>query len=241
MVTLIQGPLWFLQVGAGIELLSAAIVGVVAATLFKFYHVSRDYKWLRLGGSFALLAAALCAHGVLMLGILAKQVALSSGGVLTLGISLGLLRSTLFFVAVYLAEVALLVGLFLLFTSYHETSLTLHGLVIFLFLLVLYFAADSFFVLHLFALILSLLITTSLIARYLKRKHQATKLLAACFGVVAASKVLFLLVLLSPLFVVLGAIVQLIGFVLLLLAFFACEVLCKEEVVLISLRICSLP
>lgn len=212
MVSIVQGPGWFLTPTIGIEILSAVILGIIAITVLRFYFISKKHLWLRLGSAFALLSTAALGHAVLTWGIFAKSMVVD-GGVVVFSISPYLARSVTLFVLIFVLEFLMLYGLYLLFTSYHETSKTSHGLVAFLLLLTLFFSVESYFVFHLIGLVFSLLITVELFVRTREKKLRSG-CLARAFLILSASKLSYLLVPFNALFFVGGVILQVLALLL---------------------------
>lgn len=216
MVSVVCGPSWFVTVGVVIGLLSAFAAGLVATALFRYSVIARDRRFLHLGSGFALLAVAFVGRALLSFGLHAKPYGFVNEGVTVLLTHPDLVRSIVLLFAVLAKEFLLLFGLFLIFSAYHDVSRTMHAFVAFLLVLLLWFAAKAFYVFHLVALVLVLLITTSLIARYFLKRKRTMLLLAGMFGVLVVSQFMFFFAVLSPLFYVFAELLQLVGILLLL-------------------------
>lgn len=218
MLSLLQGPSWFYGEGILIECLSAVTLALVAFVGLRHYHFVKERRWLWFSSSFVMLSTAYFGQAMLLLALGSRNLLAIEGGVLRVDIYYNLLPSTLLFIAVIGFRFLLLFGLLTLYYTLKQDSPKIYAFAAYLIAMLMYFSTSTYYVFHLTSLVILLVINNEYIIKYREKKNSVTKLLAWCFGVLAISQIPFILVVLHPLLYVAGEILQLLGFLLLLIS-----------------------
>ncbi|MGV8169641.1 MAG: hypothetical protein ACP5N3_06320 [Candidatus Nanoarchaeia archaeon] len=215
------GPQWFSGPDFIIDLFSVVILLMIGFFAWKFYSMNKENKkhlWLFL------------ALGVLSLSFIFKiitylilyKTTFSVEVFSVLGQLVYYLQPNNFYFSISFIVYALLtlLGFYLLYTVYEPKIPPSTSILMFYSLLVIaLFTENAYFFLHLTAMILSVFITIALWKNYRKNHLDTTKALAFSFGIISFSRIFFILASFYSSMYVLGELIQLIGFMLLLITF----------------------
>jgi Na+/proline symporter len=83
----------------------------------------------------------------------------------------------------------------------------------------MYFSEDSYYIFHITTLLFLIFITARYYKNYRENKNPSAKLLATSFSIITISQLVFCFIRLNPLLYVTAELVQLIGYIILLITF----------------------
>ncbi|MCF7865895.1 hypothetical protein K9L67_04075 [Candidatus Woesearchaeota archaeon] len=219
-VQLFCGPEWFNGFDAIIDLFSLIVLILIAVYAFKVYRLHEKKSLKYMAGAMSLIAVAfifkIITYGVFYLR---DNFALSYSNLAN--VAHGFTCSNMSFILLFMIYALItLVGLFMLLYVYQkEKSMVMLFLVFYLIVISLFLTSSAYYVLHLSALIISVLITIQFFMNYKKNKLKSTKYLYLSFIVYSLSHVFFLLSYFSTFFYFLAELIQLVAFIGLLYTF----------------------
>ena len=219
-VQLFCGPEWFNGLDAIVDVFSLIVLVLIAIYAFRAYklHEKKSLKYMALAMS--LLGVAflfkIITYGVFYLR---DNFALTYSNLANA--THGYTCSDMSFILLFMIyAVITLVGLFMLLYVYQkEKSMSMLLLVLYLIVVSLFLTTSAYYILHLSALVIAVLITLQFCSKFKKNKLKSTRMLCISFTVYALSHVFFLLSYLSTMLYVVASIVQLIAFIGLLYTF----------------------
>jgi len=92
--------------------------------------------------------------------------------------------------------------------------------IIFYLLIVLtYFSQSAYYIFYITSFLLLIFISSSYFLNSKKTKHYTAKLLAFSFAIITASQLVFIFVKINPILYVIAQLIQLVGYVLMLITF----------------------
>ncbi|MBD3164556.1 hypothetical protein GF323_05100 [Candidatus Woesearchaeota archaeon] len=220
MIELVYSPKWFYGKDIIIDIVSIFVLSLIAFFSLKYYSLYRKKRnYLTLGISFIIIAASFLFKILTNFTLYFKVFETRQLGFVTLTYQTLRSTNTLFFIGFLLYRILTLLGLYLLYNIYQKDSRSTIFLVIYLLLISSYFSQSEYFIFHLTALILLILITLYYIRNYRKNKNKTSRLLMSSFAIIAASQIFFIFVRANLILYVVAEIIQLIGYVALLITF----------------------
>ncbi|MGV8161845.1 MAG: hypothetical protein ACP5N2_00755 [Candidatus Nanoarchaeia archaeon] len=215
------GPQWFSGPDFIIDLISVVILFMIGFFAWKFYSLNKsNKKHLLLFISLVVLGASF------IFKILTYLILYSTTFEVEIFDMFGQLiyylepNNFYFSISFIIYAVLTLIGFYLLYSIYDSKISSSTSLLMFYFILVIsLFSENAYLFTHLTAFLLSILITYALWRNYKKNKLNSTRNLTLSFGILAFSRIFFIMASFYSSMYVLGELIQLIGFIMLLLTF----------------------
>ncbi len=214
------GPQWFLGRDFIIDLVSVVVLLLIGFFSWKYYSLNKsNKKHLLIFTSFILLGLSfifkIATYFILYSSHFQVQVYQLFGKLVYYVTP----TNTLFAVSFIIYAVLMLIGFFIFFTVYEKFSIKSVILIMFLLVTIVLFTDDAYIFMHLTAFLLTLMIALSLLRNYRLNGMRTTKYLAMSFGIISLSLILFILAHNYSSMYVVGELVQLAGYVILLVTF----------------------
>lgn len=219
MVKFIYSPQWFYGKDIIIDIVSIVVLLLIAFFSMRYYGIKKNRNYLHLAVSFAILAGSFLFKVIMNYNIYYKVIETKQLGLITVAFQALKASGKLFVTSFLLYWFFTLFGFYILYSIYQKQSPSNFLLGTYLLLVLSYFAYPAYYVFHLTLFVLLVLITLNHSRKYIKTRHFATKLVACSFGLIALSQVFFILVDVNSHFYVIGELVQLIGYIILLITF----------------------
>ena len=217
MIQLVYSPTWFYGKDIIIDIVSVLVLFLIGTVSIKFYKMNKkkkEYFWL--GTSFIIIAVSFIFKVLTNFTIYYPVTFSRKVGLLTLTYHGFEANDVLFDFGFLIYRILTLVGLFILFEVYQKNrSKRYIFLALYLIITSTYFSRATYFVFHLTALILLLIITIQYGRQYNENKHKTTFMLALGFGVISLSQLIFVFNAMHKLMYVAAEVVQLIGYLIL--------------------------
>lgn len=210
-------PDWFLGKDVIIEAFSFIVLFIFSFLAIRNYKLNKNKSFLYLGAGFALIAlaqlAAVMTKLVLYYDIGPSQIIGAAIITSQLVSSVDIFYSAGFFFQRFLT----LLGLYIIYRlPRHKKSVGDYVLIVYFILISALLSKGVFYLFHLTALVLLLLIFDNYHALYKKNKFVNTKILLIAFGILALSQLIFILSNIEIMFV-LGNVTELISYTILLI------------------------
>jgi hypothetical protein len=220
MIELAYTPVWFHGKDMAIDVMSALVVSLLALFTFRYYRLSRSRSYVFLSAGFALIALAFFAKVLTNFTLYYTETETTRFGDLLLTYTQVQSSNLLLVAGFFLYKLFALLGVYLLYYVYQQRqSATTELLIAYLIVVSALFSAFAYPLFHLTALLLLFLVVKTYLSRYRVSGNRLTLMLAASFSVIASSQLLFLLVAVGWWFYVFAEVVQLLGYLLLLVTF----------------------
>lgn len=221
MVQFVYSPAWFYNIDIVIDLVSVFVIALLAFFSFRYSRFDRrNRRYLYFAVSFAFLAFSFLARILTNFTIYNDAVHMERVGNILIAYHQVVSSNLPFFSGFFMYRLLSLLGLFLLFSVYERRqSASVGFLVIYLILVSAFFSSSVYYVFHITALVLLMLIILQLVSRYCSGRNALTAWLAASFSVIALSNLLFVFVAFNSVFYVAAESVQLFGYFILLCMF----------------------
>lgn len=214
---IVPTPDWFLGKDVIIEVFSFIVLFIFSFLAIRNYKLNKNRNFLYLGAGFALIAlaqlAAVVTKLVLYYDIGPSQAIGAAIITAQLVSSVDIFYSAGFFFQRFLT----LSGLYLIYRlPRNKKSVGDYALIVYFILISAFLSKGVFYLFHLTALVLLVLIFDNYHALYRKNKFVNTKILLVAFGMLALSQLIFILSNIELMFV-LGNIIELISYTILLI------------------------
>jgi hypothetical protein len=220
MFEIVYSPNWFFGKDLVIDAVGIIILFLIGLFSLKYYKIKpakKTYLWLAV--SFFMISLSFLFKIFTNFRIYYDvDVTRNIAGMMY---SYELLRYTdiLFYIGTLAHRIFMLLGLYALYSIYNEHTRSQTYLTAFLLAVIAVFTHSNYYIFHITSFILVALIAWKYLQNYRKSKSQPAKLLAASFGILTLSHLLFCFIMASQLLYVAAEIIQLIGFLLLLITF----------------------
>ena len=214
---IVFAPDWFLGMDVVIEAFSFIVLFIFSFLAIRNYKLNKNRSFLYLGAGFALIAlaqlAAVMTKLVLYYDIGPSQAIGAAIITSQLVSSVDIFYSAGFFFQRFLT----LSGLYIIYRlPRYKKSVGDYALIIYFILISALLSKGVFYLFHLTALVLLVLIFDNYHALYKKNKFVNTKILLIAFGMLALSQLIFILSNIEAMFV-LGNVIELISYTILLI------------------------
>ncbi len=217
---IVYSPRWFYGKDIMIDLISIFVLVLIAFFTLRYYRLNRKNRnYLLFASSFILMAVAFLFKIATNFTIYYEIPQTSQLGLLTLTYSVIKTSDLLFFAGYLMYRMLMLLGLYILYSIYHKQNRFNVFLIIYLILVSVYFSSSAYFMFHLTSLIILSIITYDYFKNYHKSMQVTGKWLAYSFVLIAASQLVFIFIKLHTLLYVIAELIQLAGYVLLLITF----------------------
>ena len=214
-------PDWFASKDIIIHGFNVLVLLIIAAFSVRFYFLKKqdNKNYLFFAASFILLAISFLWKIVTDITVIYEIINVKQVGILDVTFKT-IYTEKVLFVAGHLAHyLFLLLGLYILYVVLNRKSTMNHLFILYFIIITTIFSNFSYFIFHLTALVLLMGIAYRYFLIYKSNKRKSTKLLFTSFCILALSQVLFMPVKLYVNIYIAAQIVQLIGFLILLIAF----------------------
>lgn len=215
-------PVWFYGNDIIIDIISIIVLLTIAFFSFKYYNINKSKKnYFLFGVSFIMMAVAFLFKIVSNFSLYYVASEVRQIGFLIIQYSA--LRETdiLFMVGFLGYRIIMLLGLYLLYVIYHERFSKIN-FVFFAYIIsfFMYFSRDVNLMFHFTAFFLLVLITKEVYNRYKRTKYKRTKNVFISFGLLTLSHLIELFLNFSSLTYVFSEVMQLLGFIILMVTFY---------------------
>jgi len=219
MVKYIYAPQWFYGKDILIDVVSIVVLLLIAFFSIKYYQIKKNKNYIYLTLSFTMLALSFLFKIVMNINIYYKVIETMPLTPVTITYQALKASGNLFISSFLLYWFLTLFGFYILYSIYQKQSRLDFWFGTYLLFMMTFYAYPSYRPFHLTLLILLALITYIHARKYLNQKHYATKLVTYSFGIITLSQVFFNLVDYNNSFYVTAEIIQLIGYLSLLITF----------------------
>ncbi len=219
MVQVVFSPKWFWGKDIFIDFIGVFVLVLIAIFATKYYRIKKSKNYIYLALSFYLIALSFFSkilinftiyyqvlHTQVIGSIEYTQVILKSSEILAV--------SGLFFYRLFT-----LLGLFLLYSIYEKQSKANIILMVYFITISIFFSKEEYYIFYLTTFILFGIISNRYYQNYRKNKEKTSGMLAASLSIITLSQVFFMFVKFRKYFYVVGEIIQLIGYIVLLITF----------------------
>jgi hypothetical protein len=219
MVEVVFSPVWFYGKDIVIDIVSIVVLFLIAFFSFRYYRLDTKKKnYIYLALSFLMIGISFIFKILTNFTIYYKVLETRHFGLFTFTYETLKQSDTLFFIGFLLYRLLMLFGLYVLYTIYYKQSKSNMLLVFYLIIISTYFSQSAYYIFHITSFIFLVLLSLHLLTDF-KKKPATAKLLASSFIIITISNLFFVFVNLNLLFYVISEIIQLIGYILLLITF----------------------
>ncbi len=221
MIELIYSPAWFYGKDIMIDIISILVLLLIAYFSVRYYKIdSRNKNYLLFAGSFGIMALSFLFKIITNFTLYNTVIQTKQFGLFTF--TYNSLQSTdlLFSAGFLIHRILMLVGLYMLYSIYSRTGRSTAALILYLIIISMYFSRSAYYVFHLTALILLMMITMQYWYNHRKVMHDASRWLFWSFSLITLSQVVFVFMGLNSVYYVAAEMIQLLGFGALLITFF---------------------
>ena len=219
MVKFIYAPQWFYGKDILMDIVSIIVLLLIAFFSIKYYQTKKNRNYIYLTLSFTMLAASFLFKILMNLNFYYKVIETVPLGPITVTYESLKSSHTLFFYSFLLYWFLTLFGFYILYSIYQKQSWVDFLFGTYLLFMVTFYAYPSYQAFHVTLFILLALITYIHARKYLNQKHYTNKLVTYSFGMITLSQAFFNLVDFNDSFYVTAEIIQLIGYLCLLITF----------------------
>ncbi|HLC60182.1 MAG TPA: hypothetical protein VJJ52_02020 [Candidatus Nanoarchaeia archaeon] len=221
MIQVVYTPQWFYSKDLLIDTISAFVLLLIASFGVRYFKLNKNNKnYLYLSGSFSLIALSFLFKILTNFTIYYKIFVTRHLGNYILTYPAIQASNILFFVGFSLYRFLTLLGLYMLYSIYQKKQSKSNIFLIVFFLVVLtYFSELEYFIFHIIAFALLALITLNYYNTYKKNKQLASKFVTASFAIIGVSQIFSIFVFYNSLYYVMAEIIQLVGYLILLITF----------------------
>ena len=222
MVTQVMiSPNWFLTKDMLIHVFSVITLILIAAFSMRFYFFRKkeNKNYLYFAASFILIAISFLWKIVTDITIYSDIIHTKKLGIFIITYKTIYAEKLLFVAGHFAHYLLMLLGLYILYVVLNRRSTMNHLLILYFIVITTVFSNFSYFIFHLTAGALLLGIAYRYYTIYRANKRRLTKVIFISFGILALAQALFMPVKLYANIYVAAQVVQLTGFLLLLIAF----------------------
>lgn len=221
MTQVVISPDWFASKDIIILGFSIITLLLIAAFSLRFYFFKKkEHKsYLYFAASFLLLAVSFLWKIATDITIYYNLIKTKQIGLFTITYQTVRAEKVLFVAGHFAHYLLMLLGLYILYVVLNRKSTMNHLLILYFIVMTTIFSNFSYFIFHLtaFVLLLGISFRYYLICR--KNKRKATRMIFTSFSIIALSQILYMFVKLWGNIYVVAQVTQLIGFILLMVAF----------------------
>ena len=221
MIELVYSPMWFYGKDIIIDIVSIFVLILIAFFSLKYYRYNKKNKnYLILSSSFFIIALSFLFKILTNFSLYYNVLETKNMGFVTFTYQTIRSTDTLFFIGFFLYRLLTLFGLFILFNIYEKKKgINTILLISYLLMISTYFSQSAYYIFHITSLLLLAIITIQYYKNSGSIRSFTPKLLAVSFAVIALSQILFIFIRIDLIYYVIAEIVQLVGYILLLITF----------------------
>jgi len=215
-MNIVLPPMWFFNVDILIEVFSFAVISMFSFLCIKNYKLTKDKKFLYLGGSFSLMTLAQLAVTITKAMLFYNASFVGAGGEIVIPLNLFDFISVFYTVGFFIYRIGILFGLYAIYKAPKDIFEKESLLVLYFIIIVALFSQQIAHLFHITALIILLLIIKKYYDVYRKNEDKGTLILISAFTGLALSNAIFIFArLMSPIYVT-ASIIALISYITLL-------------------------
>ena len=212
MIQLVYSPNWFYGKDIAIDVISIIVLALIGFFSIRSYNIKKNKNYLYLALSFFLVSISFLFKILMNFEIYYHVVKTQQIGFLTITYQTMQESDMIFIIGFLLYRVLTLIGFYILYSIYQNQPRLNHILAVYLIIVLTYFSQSAYYIFHLTLAILITLITIVYSTKYLDKKNNTTKILAASLAIIAISQIFFMLVNYNTQFYVIAEFTQLIGY-----------------------------
>jgi len=219
-ITTFFGPTWFAGPDLYVDLFSALVLSLIAITSWKFYKINNSNKNQRnMFIAMTFLATSLIFKVITYFSIYLTQYKINMFHIADEVVYQLQAYNNVYVALFLLHSICGLVGLFILFSILVKLKhKSMFLFTIYLLVVSIFLSTSAYLSFHLTSFILSIAIAIFYYKNYLKNKIEVTKLISASFFVLSLSQAFFLVLQIHSILYVVAELIQLIGYILLLIS-----------------------
>ena len=219
MVQVVFSPKWFWGKDIFIDAIALLVLLSIAIFATRYYRIKKSRNYLYLALSFYLIALSFFSK--ILINFTIYYQVLHTQIVGSIEYTQVILKSSEILAAsgLFLYRLFTLLGFFVLYSIYEKQSKANVILMIYFIVISIFFSKEEYYVFYLTSFILLGVISNRYYQNYRKNKKKTSGMLAASFSVIALSQLFFMFVNFTKHFYVAGEVIQLIGYIILLVAF----------------------
>jgi len=218
MIQLIYSPSWFYGKDIVIDVVSLFILLFVAYFALKYYLIDKKSKRLILVSSFAVMALSFLFKVITNFTIYYTNYETKNVGFATLSYNSLHQTDILFSIGMVGYRILMLLGVYLLYLNYNKQKKSDMIITTLFISMLVYFSKSQYYIFHFFVMIFLLIVTFYSFKSY--KKSKASKFLVLSYGILVLSQIFFMFVNINHIIYVISEILQLIGYLSLLITFF---------------------
>jgi len=218
-VKLVYSPQWFYGKDIIIDIISIVVLLLIAFASLRYYKIIKNRNYLFLTGSFGVLAMSFLFKVLMNINVYYKIVETKDLGVATTAYQYLKETPNFFKHSFFLYWFSTILGFYILFSIYQKQSASNFLLGAYLLSVLTYVGYPDYHIFHATLLVILALISLSQLRKYINKKHFATRIVALGFGLIALSQAFFVAVEYNLNFYVIGEVMQLAGYICLLITF----------------------
>lgn len=219
MVRFIYSPQWFYGKDIIIDIVSIFVLLLISLFSIRYYTIKKNRNYLFLALSFLILAGSFLFKVLMNFNIYYKVIETQELGLITVTYQTLKASNRLFSTTFLVYWLLTQFGYYSLFSIYQKQTLSNFLFGAYLIVVSTFLSYPKYYTFNLTLFVILGLITYTYSKNYINRKLFATKLIAFSFGVIALSQIFFILVDIDDQFYVIGELIQLVGYIGLLIAF----------------------
>ena len=220
MITIVFSPAWFYGIDIFIDIISIIVLCLVAFFSFRYYLLDKkNWNYCLLSISFLMIAASFFFKIMTNFTLYYDMPKTIEVGFMNVTLQTVQQSDVFFTIGTYLFRLATLFGLLLLLNITKRQTWHSNILISALLILIMYFAQNAYHIFHITCFIFLVFITSNYAFKYLENKHKTTLLLCFSFGLLTIGHIIFYMMIFGTTFYVFAEIIQLLGYILLLITF----------------------
>jgi hypothetical protein len=216
-----MGAVWFYGESIIIDSISIFVLILIAFFSIKYYQIKKSRQSLFLALAFIMLALSFGMEMFINSAVKFTLLDFTKQGYGQLSLSSLSETASVVFIIYFIYHAITLIGYYLFYAAYDKQSVSNFMLVIYLIFALLFFSHESLMVFYLNSSVMLLLVTGQAFVRYQNRRYPATRFLVYGLGIITASQIASIFSAWDAKFYVMGEIIQLVGFMTLLVTFIA--------------------
>jgi len=220
MINILFSPRWFFGKDILIDVVSVIVLALISYVTFRYYRINKN-KTQHLSFSIAtgLLALSFIFKIITNFTLYELEMHTKTFGLLTFTYQTVEASNTLFLIGTLLYRFLTLIGFYILFSTYYkEKNRSIYLIMAYFIFVATYFASQAYYIFHLSALLFLLFIVKKYLDNYRRTRDKPAKLILTSFLIILISNAIFIFVELNHLLYVIAEIVQLLGYVMLLIS-----------------------
>jgi len=220
MMELIYSPRWFYGKDIVIDIVSILVLLLISYFSVRYYKINnQNKKYLFFASSFGFMALSFIFKILTNFTLYSKVIQTKQIGFVTFTYNAIQSSSILFTAGFLIYRILMLTGLLILYSMYSNTKKANIMLLLYLVFISTYFSRSAYYVFHLTALMFLVMITIQYWNNYKRFKHNTNKWLFYSFSFISLSQIVFVFMRFHALFYVTAELIQLLGYLSLLVTF----------------------